>query len=603
MMVKKYITLLTLAATVAVAQNTTFVATVDRPTVSAAEQFEVSFTVSGPDVNGAKIFRAPDFAQFVVLSGPNQSTSMQIINGQMSGSLTYSYYLYARQAGKFTIGAASIEYKGSVLRTQPLQIEVVQGKPKAQQKESGEAQGVGDNLFIRAIANKQRVRQGEQVTITYKLYFRIQVGGYDLAKAPVYQGFWSEEIEQPKQPTVTTEMYEGKQYSVATLRRTALFPTQTGKLVVSPLEVRCAVRLQSRRRSNDPFDSFFNDPFFSRLQTVEQDFRSNPLTINVDPLPSGPPAEFNGAVGRYSFSASVDKKEVKTGDPITLGLSVSGSGNVKLLTLPRPLLPADFEAYEPKISEEISREDGVIRGKKTAEYLVIPRNAGQRVIEPISFSYFDLEKNSYGTIRSPKFEISITPGKDVGSSVTIAGKSDIRLLGEDIRFLKLSLGQLQRVGESPFAVASLVVALVFPPILFLGVFVYRKRQEKLSGNLGQLRFEKAGKEASKRLKHAKKLFSRGDTESYHAEISRALMGYLEDKLHISRASLTLDRAIVLLQQRGVAAETAQDIQLCIERADFARFAPEADTQQARSELLDAAANVINNLERSFSRQR
>ena len=603
MMVKKYITLLTLAATVAVAQNTTFVATVDRPTVSAAEQFEVSFTVSGPDVNGAKIFRAPDFAQFVVLSGPNQSTSMQIINGQMSGSLTYSYYLYARQAGKFTIGAASIEYKGSVLRTQPLQIEVVRGKPKAQQKESGEAQGVGDNLFIRAIANKQRVRQGEQVTITYKLYFRIQVGGYDLAKAPVYQGFWSEEIEQPKQPTVTTEMYEGKQYSVATLRRTALFPTQTGKLVVSPLEVRCAVRLQSRRRSNDPFDSFFNDPFFSRLQTVEQDFRSNPLTINVDPLPSGPPAEFNGAVGRYSFSASVDKKEVKTGDPITLGLSVSGSGNVKLLTLPRPLLPADFEAYEPKISEEISREDGVIRGKKTAEYLVIPRNAGQRVIEPISFSYFDLEKNSYGTIRSPKFEISITPGKDVGSSVTIAGKSDIRLLGEDIRFLKLSLGQLQRVGESPFAVASLVVALVFPPILFLGVFVYRKRQEKLSANLGQLRFEKAGKEASKRLKHAKKLFSRGDTESYHAEISRALMGYLEDKLHISRASLTLDRAIVLLQQRGVAAETAQDIQLCIERADFARFAPEADTQQARSELLDAAANVINNLERSFSRQR
>ena len=274
-----------------------------------------------------------------------------------------------------------------------------------------------------------------------------------------------------------------------------------------------------------------------------------------------------------------------------------------LLALPRPSLPADFEAYEPKISEEISREDGVIRGKKTAEYLVIPRNAGQRVIEPISFSYFDLEKNSYGTIRSPKFEISITPGKDVGSSVTIAGKSDIRLLGEDIRFLKLSLGQLQRVGESPFAVASLVVALVFPPILFLGVFVYRKRQEKLSGNLGQLRFEKAGKEASKRLKHAKKLFSRGDTESYHAEISRALMGYLEDKLHISRASLTLDRAIVLLQQRGVAAETAQDIQLCIERADFARFAPEADTQQARSELLDAAANVINNLERSFSRQR
>ncbi len=589
-------------AALAVAQDATFVATVDRTTVSAGEQFEASFTVSGSDVNGVKNFRAPDFGPFVVLSGPNQSTSMQIVNGQMSGSLTYSYYLYARQVGKFTIGAASVDYRGTTIRTRPLQIEVVQGNPQAQRKGTEDTQNIADNLFIRAIPDKQRIRQGEQVTITYKLYTRLQVSGYDLAKAPVYQGFWSEEIEQPKQPAVTTEMHEGKQYRVATIRKTALFPTQTGKLAVSPLEVRCAVQMQSRRKTNDPFDSFFNDPFFSRLQTVEQDFKSNALTITVDPLPGSAPMDFKGAVGRFSFAASIDKKEVKTGDPLTLRLSVSGSGNVKLLTLPKPSLPADFEAYEPKISEEISREGGVIRGKKTAEYLIIPRNAGEREIEPIAFAYYDLEKNGYSTLRSPRFEFTITPGKDVGGGATIASKSDIRLLGEDIRFLKLSLGQLQPVGESPFAGGWFAVALALPPVLFVGSLVYRRRQEKLSGNIYRLRFEKAGREATRRLKHAKKLLSQGNTESYHAEISRALLGYLEDKLHLSRASLTLDQAVVLLEARGVTAETLQSLRSCVERAEFARFAPAADTREARADLLGGAAEVINGVERTFGRR-
>jgi hypothetical protein len=585
------------AASLAAAQNATFVAAVDRTTVGANEQFQVSFTVSGPDINGARNFRPPDFKQLVILSGPNQSTSVQMINGKVSGSQTYSYYLYARQPGKYTVGAASIEYGGSTLQTQPLHLEVVKGQAQASTGQG--TQSVGDNLFIRAIADHQRVKRGEQVTITYKLYTRIGVSGYDLAKAPVYQGFWSEEIEQPNQPPVTTETYEGKQYRVATIRRTALFPTQTGKLTVSPLEVRCAVQLQSQRRSNDPFDSFFNDPFFSRMQTVEQDFKSNSLTISVDPLPGGAPAGFNGAVGNFAFNASLDRTDVAAGDPLTLRLTVSGSGNIKLLTLPKPTLPTDFESYEPKISDEITREGGTIKGKKIAEYLIIPRNPGQRTIEPISFSYFDLQRNLYSTLRSARFEITVSPGKEAASGTSIASKSDIRLLGEDIRYLKLSPGELRPLSESPFATAWFGIVLLVPPVLFVGTLFYRKRQEKLSGNIQRLRFAKAGKEAARRLKQAKKLLSQGNTESYHAEVSRALMGYLEDKLHIERASLTLDDATSLLTERGVSVETTRALKSCIDRAEFARFAPSADTKEARAELLETAAGVINNIDKSF----
>lgn len=588
--------------TTAVAQNATFVASADRTTVGAGEQFEVSFTVSASDVSGAKNFKPPILAPFTVLSGPNQSTNMQFVNGQMSGSVSFTYYLYTRQTGKFTIAPATIEYKGTTLKSQPLLIEVAQSKPQAQGKEPDNTQDVANNLYIRALADRQHVRQGEPVTVTYKLYTRLQVSGYDIAKAPVYQGFWAEEVEQAKQPVVTTETVDGKQFRVATIRKTALFPTQSGKLTISPLEVRCAFQLASRKKTTDPFDSFFNDPFFSRTQTVEEDFRSNPLSVSVDPLPGSPPAGFTGAVGHFSFTATVDKKEVKTGDPITLKLTISGAGNVKLLTPPKPELPADFEAYDPKISEDVIRDGGVIRGNKTAEYLIIPRNAGDRAIEPIAFSYFDLDRNTYNTLHSPRFDFKVIPGKDMSAGAAIASKSDIQLLGEDIRFLKLSLGELHNVDEPLFSSSLLLACIVLPPFVFFAAFGYRKRQDKLSGNVDQLKFAKAGREASKRFKGARRLLLQGNTESYHAEVSKAIFGYLEDKLHISKAALTMDEAARLLDRRGVTAETIESLRACIERAEFARFAPASDTQEARTEILDAATAIINTLEKSLRRR-
>jgi hypothetical protein len=589
-----------LASTV-FAQEATFVASVEQPTVGSGEQFTVSFTISGADASGAQNFKAPNFGQLVVLTGPNSSSQMQIINGRVSASMTYSYNLYARQPAKYSIGPASIEYKGKTLQTKPLQIDVVQGKPQQMTPRQGQDTVVtGDNLFIRATSDKQRVTMGEQVTITYKIYTRVGISSYNLPNAPVYQGFWAEDLDQPRQATLTNETLNGKQYRVATIKTTALFPAQPGKLMVAPLEVRCAVQMQARRRSNDPFDTFFNDPFFSRLETVEQNFKSNPLSITVEPLPANAPREFAGAVGRYTMNVTIDKKEVMTGEPVTLRITVSGTGNVKLLELPKPALPADFEAYEPKVSDETTREGGVIRGKKVAEYLLIPRNAGQRAVEPMTFAYYDLGKRSYSTLRSPRFELTVMQGKTVGSGATIASKSGVRLLGEDIRFLKLTPGELRPVDESPFSVAWFTAGVLLPLFLFVGALAYRKRKEKLSGNVQRLRFEKAGREAKKRLKYARKILGQGNTESYHAEISKALMEYLEDKLHISRATLTIDEAVHKLQSRGVGTDATDALKGCYERAEFARFAPSTDTKETRIELLENAAKAINTIEKSFT---
>jgi hypothetical protein len=316
-----YITFVLFAALLPLcAQDGTFTASVDQNKVAAGSQVQVTFTVSGGEVNGVKNFKAPNFTPFVVTSGPSQSTNMQWINGQMSGSVSYTYMLYARQTGKFTIEPAAIEYKGKTLKTDPLSVEVTQGKPQQSQKKQEEAgaASVGDNLFIKASADKQRVRLGEQLTVTFRLYTRLSVAAYDLTKAPTFEGFWSEDFDMPKQPAASNETVNGKQYRVLTMKKTALFATQAGQLKIAPLEVTCSVQMQSKRRSNDPFDSFFNDPFFQQVQTVNMNFKSNPLTITVDPIPANAPSGFSGAIGHFTFSASADKKRVKAGDAITL---------------------------------------------------------------------------------------------------------------------------------------------------------------------------------------------------------------------------------------------------------------------------------------------
>jgi hypothetical protein len=585
------------------AQDGTFIAAADPMKVAAGEQFQLTFTFTGSDVNSVRNLKAPDFNQFVVISGPNQSTNMQWINGQMSASIAYTYILYARQAGKFTIGSATIEYKAKALKSSAIQIEVTQGKPKQQQKQSEQpSPDIGDNLIVRAFSDKQRVRLGEQLIVTFKLYTRVSVSGYNLAKAPAFDGFWGEDFEMPKQPNQTNETLNGKQYRSVVMKKTALFATQAGNLKIAPLEVRCAVQVQTKRRGNDPFDQFYNDPFFQQVQTTNLDVKSNPLTITVDPLPINALSVFSGAIGRFTFNASVDKLSVKAGDPITLKVTVSGSGNIKLVTLPKPQLPTDIESYEPKISEDISRDGGIIRGKKTAEYLLIPRNAGQRVLEPMPFVYFDLDRKEYVTLRSPRFEFSIEPGKEYsGSSAGTISKEDVRILGEDIRFLKLSIGTLQQKNEEG-STKWFVVGMVLPPLIFAAAWFFRKRMEKIYGDMPRLLFETAGREASRRLKKARALLDQGNAESYHAEILKALTEYLEHKLRTAKSDFVMDTAVTQLQQCGVKEEVIQSLKTCMERAEFVRFAPGSDTTETRKELLDVAAGAINGIEQTFSKR-
>lgn len=584
-----------------------FSASVNNTTVGLNDRFQVTFTFEGSDINSLSNFSPPDFAGFMVLSGPNQSTSMQIINGAVSASLSYSFYLQPKNLGRYTIESASINYKGSPYKTDPIPIQVEKGSANAstQQNNNSNSSGISNeeiakNVFVRATADRQKAYMGEQVTVTYKLYTRLSIASQmSISKLPQYPGFWAEELTTSSNISFTTETYKGKRYRVGVLKKVALFPTQTGELSVTPFELDVPVQVQRKKRSNNVFDDFFNDPFFGIGQTVNFTARSNSLKINVKPLPSANvPDSYNGAVGSFSMASQIDKKQTKTNEPVTLKITISGTGNISLLDMPEIKLPAGFEKYEPKVNEQITR-NGKISGKKTAEYLIVPRDAGKKEVPPVKFSYYDINKKSYITLTTPSYKLDVEQGSGINSA-DYAGKEDVKLLGEDIRYIKTDPETLHRMGNFVLNSFGFWAAVGFPFIIGLGLVVWRRREDKLAGNVQLMRYQRAQKIAKSRLRQARALMEASDHNAFYSEISLALFGYLEDKLHIPKSELSIDRASSELKRYGLNGELVSEFERVADKCEFIRFAPKESESAAMNEIYSELSHTIIEIEKSLS---
>ncbi len=602
MTVRTILTLVPLAwilVTGASAQDLTFSASVDKNIVAAGEQFTLTFTLTGS--SGGQGFRPPSLADFLVASGPNESTSMSIINGSVSSSISYGYILQARAEGKFTVGPATIQAGGRQLSSQPVTITVSKGAPQAKKQSGGYSdtdvgRQIGDNLFLKVTLDKTRVYQGEQVTATYKIYTRVSVANYAISKTPSLTGFWSEDLDIPKQVQLTTEVVNGRQYRVGILKKVALFPQRSGTLSVDPMEVECVVQVQTRRRSNDLFDQFFNDPFFGNFSNVNYKVRNEPEKVTVQPLPPDAPQGFSGAVGKYTVEAWLDKQQVKTNDPVTLRVKISGTGNLKLLEAPQVVLPSDVERYDPKISDNIATQGDRIGGSRTFEFLMIPRHAGELKIPSFPFSFYDVEKRNYQTFHSPEFTMNVAKGAEiVSSSAEGISKEDVKLLGEDIRFIKSGDVPLHRIGERFVGSPAFFALSVGPFVAFFGFLVYVRRRERVMGNVVMLRNRKARKIALRRLDAAKKFLDGKMREEFYAEISRALWGYIGDKLGIPPADLSIEGVSTTLRGRSVPEDSVARLAATIERCEFERFAPSADSARM-DDVYHGAVDLISSIE-------
>lgn len=579
----------------------TFTASVNNTTVAEGEPFEVSFTFQGKDINALGSFTPPNFGGLKILSGPNQSTSMQIINGNVSATKSYSFVVIASSVGKFSIGAASIEFKGDKLKTEPIQITVVKGNPKPKEdKKQGEVntQEIADNLFIRAFADKNKAFIGEQITVTYKLYTRLNIAAQmSISKLPQYVGFWSEEIETARTLSFTTEVIDGKRFNVAVLKKAALFPTQNGKLEVTPFELTIPIEIRKNRSLDNFWDSFFDDPF--NRQIYEYKAVSNSLKIDVIPLPENDkPISFNGAVGKFNISASIDRELIKINEPITLKIKVTGSGNISLLQPPLFELPAGFEKYEPKVTEEINRS-AKISGSKTYEYLLIPRAAGIREIKPIELSYFDPESKKYFTALTSGFNIKIEQNDSLMALLN-AEKVNIEELGKDIRAIKLDLDDLTKERKLFINSFYFWLITILPLLGFAGILYWNSYNKKIYSDLKTFNYRRAEKIAKKHLKKSLKYLSNNQYKEFYTEIAQAFYGYLENKLDISKSDFTLDLAEEKLLSIGIGKEVCSKMKRTGERCEFVRFAPNAEANSSMKEFYDEVLEVIIDIEKGVN---
>jgi hypothetical protein len=445
--------------------------------------------------------------------------------------------------------------------------------------------------------------QGEQVNLVFKIYTRVSIANYAVEKNPTMTGFWGEDVETPKNIQTNPETVNGKQFRVGIIKRTALFPTQSGSLEIGPMEVQTTVQVQDRR-STDPFESFFRDPFGRQVNYM---VRSEAIKIKVDPLPPDPPSDFKGAVGQFAMSTTVDKKTTRTNEPIDLKVSVSGTGNIKLIESPAVELPADFEQYTPKVSDNINRTGDRISGSKTFEYLLIPRYPGLKVIKPVTFSYYDPAKREYVSLHSPQIELNVEQGTAAVTPLISGGsQEDVRLLNQDIRFIKLGGPGLSPRGEHLHTSGVFIVMLLLPLACAGGALVYARQRQAVMLDQAGYRNRRAIKVARKGLKQAEYLLKeKGSTGApagnqrlrFYGEVSKALWKYLGDKLTIPQSAFSVEGAVAELGRREAPPDLIASLKALLETCDLARFAPTSLDLAVMQRTYDEAQRIIVALER------
>lgn len=605
-MIKRLIllTLLVLPAWFASADNVRFEMTAPN-VVSTGEQFRLSFTLNerGTDL------KLPDLSAFDVLMGPStsQSSSFQMINGKTTQSVNFSYIyiLKAKTEGTYTIRPASISVDGKVYTSNELKIEVVKGQANAQSQGSGgstqqsqqnvaSAEITKDNLFIKLDLDKSSVYKGEQAVATLKVYAspEVNITNFQELLIPDYEGFWSQNIDIG-QLSINREVYKGKIYQTVVVSKNLIFPQQTGKLKINPAEITCLVRQQIKRQR-----SFFDD-FFDNYRTLSAKITSDPVYLNVKELPAAPEG-FYGGVGQLKFSAAVDKTAAKANEAITLRVTVSGNGNLRLIEAPKVEFPNDFEVYDPKTDENVKSTNSGLTGTKTFEYLVIPRYAGDYSIPPIKFSSFDPSTGRYKTETSSAFNLSIEKGNDDQNATVTSSfnKQDVRFIGKDIRYIKQGQYKLRNLAQSFYGSTAFWLLYIISTVIFVVVAIVYRKKLKENANIQLVKTKKANKLAQKRLKEAAGHLKQHNSEQFYEAVLKAFWGYLSDKLSIPVANLNRDKAIATLAQKGVSQEQIEEFIQIINTCEFARYAP-SSSDAALEDVYQKSANLMGKLDKQI----
>lgn len=559
-----------------IAQNgVSFEASTNARQVILNSYFEVTFTLKS--AKGSQ-FAPPSFKDFIVLAGPNMSTSMSILNGKVSQEVGYGFTLQPKKSGKFTIGSASISANGQTLRTAPISIEVLK-------ESTGAARGSdGEKVFVRIEPSKKQAYLGEQILVDFKLYTQVGIEGYDIPQDPDYDGFYALELRRFNSNTVQ-EVVNGKQFATKILRRIALFPQQTGQLKLEPFQIQLGI-VDDESRSN----------FFFGRNVKPLYFTTNGIEINVLPLPDGADESFCGAVGDFEIQAGIDRKTASTDDAVTFSLIVKGNGDLKRVQAPALMLSDSFEVYPPKLASDNSDEgQGEIIGERRYDYQILPKMTGDFVLTP-RVSFFNTDSKRYKVVGLGPFSLEIKKGSGNRPSNSISqsnsGLNDILPIKTSAKFHLKSSGFTGSLWH--------YLLLLLPVLGFVALLFFRKKQresEAIDPSIKKARA--AGREAQKRLATARQFLETGNSRGFYDEISKAYLGYVCDKTGLLLSNFTKGNAQDTLLSLHVNPDTVENYVKILSTCEIALFAG-MDNPTSMQTTYDEAIATITKIEEELN---
>ena len=575
--------------------------------VAAGENFRVAYTINTSDVEEFRMGGVQDGLE--VIAGPYTSSqsSYQMINGHTSSSssVTITYTLYAAKNGSFTIGASHALVGGKRLSSRPVKIQVsghaqrTNGAPNMHGQDSYDQPRMrsagsaisGSDLFIKVSASKKRVHEQEPILLTYKVYTQVDLTQLE-GKMPDLKGFHTQEVPLPQQKTFHTETVNGRPYKCVTWSQYVMYPQMTGRLEIPSITFKGIVVQQNR--NVDPMEAFFNGG--SGYVEVKKDIKAPGITLQVDPLPQRP-ANFSGGVGKFNISASLDKKEVKAGEPITLRVVVGGIGNLKLLKQPVVNFPKDFDKYDAKVTDKTRLTANGVEGNMVYDFLAVPRNQGSYTIPSVELTYYDTGKNAYKTIKTQPFKVEVEKGDG-----TSAESEDFASQDKDIHTIKLGKAEQHKADEMFFGSFGYWISLLMPLIAFVVLLIVFRRRAIENADIVKKRSNRAGKIATKRLRLANKLMLQGKQGEFYDEVMRALWGYMSYKLNMPAEKLNRDNIRETLGRHFVDDATIEKFTTALDECEFERYAP-GDAAGNMNRTFESAMTAIMDIENAINEAR
>ena len=580
---KKFIAVVVLLVCNSLSAQVQFEARVSKTTLGLNERLRIDFIMN---VDGDN-FNQPSFDGFRIIAGPSQQVSQSWVNGRSSFEKVYSYFLLPNQKGALIIKQAAIEYNGQIYKTAPIRINVTAAT--APPRDPNDTQiSADDNLYLVADVSKTNPYINEPITVVYKLYFSYNIGitNWRELNKPKYNDFWSQNIDI-KQLVAQEGMFKGEKYRYVVLRKTVLYPQKSGKLAIEPLSLDIDVQLPTNQRN-----------MYGQVVVKDGSKRvsAGSKIITVKALPeAGKPEDFSGAVGNFDFKVTPTKTDLKNGESLDLVVSVTGKGNMKLFSLPKPIVPNALEMYDAVHKEQVDTPLSGMVGRVSDSYTIIPQYKGNYPIKPLHFSYFDLGSGKYKTLSSPEIMINVLDGPTAAVASNSSDKNKISNV-EQFKFIKLKTKVLT-IDKEDFFGSNLYLGLMLLPFLILPVIVLvKKKKEAIDGDVTGNRIRMNNKLAKKYLSEAKKQIN--NKELFYIALEKAMHNFLKAKLHIETSEMSKDNIQELLLSRNANPQAVNYFIALTENCEVARYAPSSSV--AIQQDFDKAVLIISDLEKQIA---